>query len=116
MKTPARYGRPDPEVLDTTPVAMPLGSTRPTPIADLIARMVRTAMEQERGEEFETFEESEDFEEEDPDNLDFSPYQLSDMHMEALHGDTGAVIDLRETPPALPETADPTDPNSVEAS
>lgn len=78
----ARYNRmnggPDAR-LDTTPVEMPLGASRPTPLQDLIARMVREAVAVEKGEEFESWEESEDFEEEDPDTLDLSRYELQDV-------------------------------------
>jgi hypothetical protein len=73
---------PDPEDLDLTPVEMPLGACRPEPLEQIISRMVRAAVEEERGEEFETPEEAEDFEEEDPEVLGLSPYELVDMKPE----------------------------------
>lgn len=83
----ARYSRmqgaPD-RKLDTTPIEMPLGACRPTPLQDIVARMVREAIAVEAGEEPETWEESNDFEEEDPDILDFSPYELQELPDEAV--------------------------------
>lgn len=70
------------EALDTTPMEMPLGACRPAPLQDIIARMVREEISREKHEEFETMEEADDFEEEDPDTLDFSRYELSDVQEE----------------------------------
>lgn len=84
MDRPSRYGAPDPEKLDTTPVALPVGACQPTPLQDIVARLVREAIELEKDEEFESFEESNDFEEEDPDTLNMSPYELTDMTEEFL--------------------------------
>ncbi len=72
-------GTPDPENHDETPVEMPLHACRPTPLNELIARMVHQHVEAEKNEGFETFEESNDFEEEDPEVLDMSPYELSEL-------------------------------------
>lgn len=65
--------------MDTTPIAMPMGAMHPTPLADLIARMVKQAVEQEKQEEFETMEESDDFEMDDDDLLDLSPYEFNEL-------------------------------------
>lgn len=67
-----------PDFTDTTPLEIPLGACRPTPLHDLIARMVRDQMQSESDEEFESIEAADDFEEEDPDVLDFSRYELSE--------------------------------------
>lgn len=77
---PNRYGKPGHEPCDPIPVAMPIGYTRPTPIHDLIAKMVRQAIIDEKGDEFESIEEADDFEEEDPDTLDLSPYTLTELN------------------------------------
>lgn len=85
MDLPKRWGNPegDPEDLDTTPVAMPLGASAPTPIHQLIATMVHQALAQEKDDGHETFEEANDFEEElEPGLLDMSPYTLMDMDEE----------------------------------
>ncbi len=79
MQRPERYGSPDPEKLDHTPVEMPLGYIRPTPLQDLITSMVREAVQQESDESFETEKEANDFEEEDHELLDMSPYTLVDI-------------------------------------
>lgn len=64
---------------DKTPVAMPLGNTRPTPLHEIIAKFVREAVEEERGDKFETIEEADDFEEEDAELLDLSPYEFPNI-------------------------------------
>lgn len=74
-------GRPvsqEPE-MDTTPVEMPLGFTTPTPLQDLIARMVREAVQMETDEEFESPEDADDFDMDDDGLLDLSPYELHEM-------------------------------------
>lgn len=115
MERPERYGAPDPEQLDTTPVDMPIGYMRPTPLQDLIANMVRQQIEVERQEEFETMDEADDFEEEDPDTLDLSAYSLT-----ALQTDQPMEFpdeQSQEQPTDEPsEPADPPDPHVEEAS
>lgn len=108
-----RMGKPeDVEMLDTTPVEMPLGFGRPTPLQDMIANMVRQAVELEKGEEFESPEESDDFEEEDPDLLNISRYTLQEL-------DDETPMTFYERNPATAEdnnnqTGDPPDQNAVE--
>lgn len=101
-------GKPDRE-LDSTPVEMPFGSCRPTPLQDLIARMVREAVESEKGDEFESFEESNDFEEEDPDTLDLSRYELQELPPEPLED-----FSIEDDPDPVPETGDRPEPNDEE--
>ena len=80
---PARYGRPDPEINDEPPLEMPLGACRPEPLQSIIARMVRTSIQEETGEQFETEEEADDFEiEGDLGILDMSPYTLEEVEPE----------------------------------
>lgn len=58
----ARYNELGEEILDPTPVSIPIGFGRPLPLADKIRLMTREAMSQaarELGEE--TFEEADDF-------------------------------------------------------
>lgn len=70
----------EPKKLDTTPMELPAGYSRPRPLSDVIASMVREAIEMEKGELYETPEEADDFEMEDEDLLlDFSPYELTDL-------------------------------------
>jgi len=71
-------GAPD-EPLDITPIEMPLGACMPTPLQDIVARMVREQVALEKGEEFESWDEQDDFEEDDPDTLDMSPYELQEL-------------------------------------
>lgn len=104
----ARYGSPDPEILDDTPLEMPLGARRPTPLHDIIARMVRDAVSQETGDVWETPEEADDFEEEDPDTLDFSPYEFDELSEEFFDPPEDPV------PPEPQQTGDAPDPNEPE--
>lgn len=77
----ARLSHPVTDDLDRTPVAMPAGFTRPTPLHEIIAKLVREAVEAEKGEDFETMEEADDFEE-DPEHaelLDMSNYTFENI-------------------------------------
>lgn len=114
MPLPKRLGRPDPEPCDTTPVEMPLGYTRPTPLQDLIASMVRQAIEVEKGEEFEDFDEANDFEEEDPDVLDLSKYEFDDLQEQEPIPPASHEVPGRDRPDSENQTGDPPDQNEVE--
>ena len=61
---------------------MPLGYCRPTPLQDIIAKMVRQAVSDENHEEFESEKDANDFEPEDEELLDMSPYTLSNLQEE----------------------------------
>lgn len=103
MKLPERYGHPDPEDNDRTPIEMPLGYMRPTPLQDLIANMVRQAVSAEKNEEFETAQEADDFDVGDGELLDLSPYSLSDVQEEEPLGDPEADDAPPQGPPPEPE-------------
>lgn len=105
--TPKHWGgSPSPEELDPTPMELPAGHTIPTPLHELIANFVRSEREALDEEEYETYEEANDFEEEeDPGLLDFSPYELQELE------------ELEPPPPpgseeqsAVPEAAEPEQP------
>lgn len=83
-KRPRRMGvGPDPEKLDDTPVAMPLGCEQPESLDQKIARYVGAAIQSQNQDEFETFDEANDFDEpEEPGLLDFSPYELKELEPE----------------------------------
>lgn len=115
MKPQTRYGRDEHEVLDPTPLEMPIGYGRPTPIHDLIASMVRQELANEKNEEFETIEENDDFEEEDPALLDLSPYTLRELADEIPLGDWNLPIEEEPSQTkADTTTGDPPDPNVAE--
>lgn len=104
-------GNHAPQKLDTTPIEMPLSAMRPTPIQDIIARMVQNAIQIEKGDEYETQEEANDFEEEDTDLLDLSPYTLKAIEDEPIQAP-----EPKEEPADLKEITigDPPDPNAEE--
>lgn len=81
-----RMGRPDSgEKLNAEPVALPIGASQPTPLHVLVARMVREHVAAERDVQPGSLEEEDDFEEDDPDVLDFSSqYTLSELQEEAI--------------------------------
>lgn len=98
---PPRWGRKgDPEELDPTPMEMPLGHCRPTPIHELIARAVHQEMSQKNDEGYETFEEANDFEMDDVDDvlMDMTPYELNDMQDEYLVEDAERAAASSEGP------------------
>lgn len=80
------------ETNDEPPMALPLDCKTPTPLHQLIARMVQQHVQAETEEEHETFEEANDFdvpEEGDP-LLDMSPYTLHELREEAEPGEDSA--------------------------
>lgn len=75
-----RYGKKQTEEYNSgEPVEIPLGANRPRSLQEVIAEMVRVQISEQEDESYETLEESDDFEEEDPDTLDLSPYILQDI-------------------------------------
>ena len=73
------HGHSTMDVLDDTPVASPSNMSIPTPLHQLIARAVQVAVQEEKGEDYDSITEEDDFEEEDPETLDFSPYEFAEI-------------------------------------
>jgi hypothetical protein len=120
IKTMFRSG-PTEDKLDKTPVEMPLGARHPTPLNEIIARMVRQAVAEEEGKEPESYEEANDFEPDETDLPDFSPYTLTPIIEDYPEGEAPASLDPQPDTsgqPGSPEptTVDPPDPNAVETS
>ncbi|AXH75441.1 MAG: hypothetical protein [Microviridae sp.] len=65
----------DPEDLDETPVEIPTGKNMPPTMEQQIASAVHAQLNAREGEGFEDPQEADDFSEDDPDLLDFSPYE-----------------------------------------
>lgn len=79
-KPPAHWGgSPTAEELDTTPVEMPMGACRPKPLVELIADMVRQQVEERQNEQVESFGDADDFDDPDPEELDFTRYELLEI-------------------------------------
>ncbi len=74
-----RAAKDEPKKLDTTPMEIPAGYRLPRPLTEVIAGMVRTAVEAEKGVEFESPDEADDFEMDDDELLDLSPYEFTDL-------------------------------------
>lgn len=77
------------EYLDPTPVAIPVGAQRPESLAETIRRLVRNDLSINAAQAgLETFEESIDFDIDDPEEAEhISMYeQAADMHEELLEG------------------------------
>lgn len=113
LNTMFRSRGSDPEPCDPNPVEMPLGYCRPTPLQDMIANMVRQAIEIEKDDNYESIEEADDFEEESDELLDLSPYTFDDV-VEELQSPAQLEPDPTPTPPPTPPTGDSPDPNETE--
>jgi hypothetical protein len=112
-----RHGGHEPPEMDDTPIEMPLGYRVPTPLSEFIARSVRLAIENEKGQEFDSLEDADDFEEEDPETLDLSRYELDELQHETA--DVGSLLEPEPDPlppSAEPEPAPSTDPPAEEPS
>lgn len=81
--------------LDLTPVELPAGYTVHRPLSEVIAGMVQQAIIDERKEEFETLDEADDFDMDDDNMLDLSPYELTELQ------------EHYEEPDPTPPSADP---------
>jgi hypothetical protein len=91
---------------DPTPIELPAGYMHPTPLPELIARMVKEAIEEEKGESYETIEDADDFDVDDDDLLDLSPYELTELHdEEPLEKPTISAEQPAETPSQTPSEA-----------
>ncbi len=66
------------EELDCTPVEIPLGAELPESLEDQIRRFVTLELDT-RDDQTTTFEEEDDFTEENPDVLDFSQYEFPEI-------------------------------------
>jgi hypothetical protein len=105
--------------LDETPIEMPFNCKRPTRLQDMIATMVKEAVEAEKGDEFETMDEADDFTEEDPNLLDMSPYEFETIQddYDSAEEYEPPVDDSSPTEPPPddpPPTGDTPDPNESE--
>lgn len=65
------------EVLDSTPLRLPIGFKRPETLAEQVQRLVRTHLSQvAEAEGYETFEEADDFDIPEDDHMVPSPYEM----------------------------------------
>lgn len=79
-KTPPHWGgKPQPEANSGIPVAMPINCERPPSLEALVAKYVHETMTQKENVAKETWEEADDFEEDDPDTLDLSKYEFVNL-------------------------------------
>jgi len=86
------------EVPDPTPIELPIGYDRPPTMRELVHEYVEGAMSAKAAEsDYGTFEEEDDFEEDDPNLLDLSGYEVSEFEM-VEEDETGEVI-TPESPP-----------------
>lgn len=74
---------PDKEVPDPKPIAIPIAMQTPPTMAELVQKYVAGALsEQAASQQMGTFEEEDDFEEEDPELLALSLFELNAQQME----------------------------------
>ena len=108
------HGRDQPRVdpHDPTPHELFMQETVPLSISEQIAQAVHAQLAAKDDDVWETPEEADDFEEEDPDILDFSPYErhMIETHEEAL---TPAIEDPPEQPLTEEENVQQEEPEVV---
>lgn len=87
---------------DPTPMAKPIGYNQPLSLQDEIRRFIRQEVSvQAQDDGHETFEEADDFEEEDPDTVDLTNYELTAL--QALENAEEINLDAPDDPsPAEP--------------
>lgn len=93
-----KYNARGEEILDDTPVEMPLKFRRPPTLQESIKAMVRGELSRNAmASGQESFEEADDFEVEDDEVLPPSNYEFRDMPIEKIHGsDKGLVLDKED--------------------
>lgn len=79
---PTKYDKFWREIPETTPVELPIGYNTPEPLEQMIIRLVRHESQRAAKQDKETFEESDDFDDEDHDVI--SDHQFTDMQEEEL--------------------------------
>lgn len=71
------------EILDPTPVAIPLGYERPESLEQKMMRFIRHQLSSAaQGQGMESFDEANDFDIDDDDVMPLTHYELADMHEE----------------------------------
>lgn len=104
-KTPAHWGgNPKPEALDPTPMEIPASCQTPTPLNEIIARFVQQEVNERENQGVESWEEADDFEEDEHMLLDFSPYELKEIP--PLEEGTAEALDpapMAAQPPNAPD-------------
>ncbi len=80
-----KYDSQNREIVDQTPVEMPLGYRTPEPLQSLIQRLVRVESANAQREGKETFEEADDFETGEDEPMMTSPYEMTQMQEEYVN-------------------------------
>lgn len=71
------------EIPDDTPVEIPAGMARPESLAEQMARLIaKEVADQAQAQGFDTWEEDEDFEDDDPNLLNFTDYEFTELQEE----------------------------------
>lgn len=96
---------------DPTPHHLALDDERPPTLAELVQRYVRDEVSQQaQADGFETWEEADDFTEDDPEELPFTPYVLSEHQLE---DELPHPADYHPGEPPSDEVAPDTEPREV---
>lgn len=94
----------DKEIVDPVPMEMPIDGQRPPTITELIQQYIRA--ENQPRNEIGTFEEEDDFEEDDPDLLPDLPFEIREYPLEEEDSFLAPAVD---NPQGSEATADPGD-------
>ncbi len=107
------------EIPDPIPLEMPIGMEQPPSMRELVQEYVRSEMSQQAAEaDMGTFEEEDDFDEEDEALLDLSGFEVHEFEMvdEDPEGVPGPDPDVRESGEASSEGSTPeTETSAVKA-
>ncbi len=97
-----------PEVPDPVPLELPIGMGGPPSMRELVQEYVRGAMSQYAEEhELGTFEQEDDFEEENPELLDLSGYEVHEFEMVDEPGENDPAPAPEPEPPEPDPAAEP---------
>lgn len=103
VKPKSKYQMPEPEKLDPTPMELPVDADEPETMEEIIQRLVRTQISQIAVAQGDgSFEDEDDFEEEDGYLLDFTAYELDAAEAEQVPQEGDFPEGSEETTPTSP--------------
>lgn len=101
MRWLPRIRKSEPEVNSGVPVAGMPGTVKPLTIQELMARHMRDVSREAEAAGYGSLEDEDDFEEDDPDVMDLTGYQVEAMDDVELRQVAGALgVDLSDETPA----------------
>jgi len=97
----ARFRKSAPEENSGVPIAGMPGQVRPATLNELMARYMRDVSKEAEASGYGSLEDEDDFDEEDPETVDLTGYQVEAMDDQELRYHASALgIELSDEPPA----------------